>query len=327
MKKIKYITLLLLGASLCKAQFPGPVGSINTTAIHKDSSAFVGWASKCTVIRGLQDISNFSLGLTDSGEDNFGTGKAGDNPVVSLGDGGSAICEFSEPIMNGPGADFAVFENAFNDAFLELAFVEVSSDGTNYFRFPAISHITNTTQIGPFDELGDATKLHNLAGKYRFFYGTPFDLEELNSMPGLNINAITHVKIIDVVGCIQTPHARFDSQSNVINDPYPTAFNNGGFDLDAIGVIHKASVGIRENSLQTNFHVYPNPASEWIKISCNIPVDSYKIKDSNGTDIMSNSGDKKNQVIIHLEELREGLYCIELTCDKIVYTKKLIVTH
>ncbi len=326
MKNTNYFLLLLLLSFACKAQFPGPAGSAGSNAIHKDSSVFVGWATKCIVNRGLQDISNFSLGNTDSGEDAFGIGKAGENPVVSLGDGGSAICEFSEPIINGPGADFAVFENAFNDSFLELAFVEVSSDGVNFFRFPAICHLSYTTQIGPFDELGDASKLHNLAGKYRFFYGTPFDLEELKNTSGLNINSITHVKIIDVVGCIQSPHARFDSESNVINDPYPTAFNNGGFDLDAVGVIHKASVGIKDISSETGIHVSPNPASDLIKIHSAIPFDTYKIKDINGQEL-SNGIFNNDQTIIHTNELQSGFYSLELSGEKGVYTKKMIITH
>ena len=36
-----------------------------------------------------------------------------------VGDGGSAILTFDTPIANGPGFDFAVFENGFSDTFLE----------------------------------------------------------------------------------------------------------------------------------------------------------------------------------------------------------------
>jgi len=70
------------------AQFHTAAGSIGTSAMHKDSSAFVGWASQCSVTRGWQDISNTSLGLANVGVEENGTLKAGDNPVVSLGDNG-----------------------------------------------------------------------------------------------------------------------------------------------------------------------------------------------------------------------------------------------
>ena len=56
---------------------------------------------------------------------------------MPLGDDGSLVLTFPAPIADGAGPDFAVFENAFSTEFLELAFVEVSSDGTNFTRFPA----------------------------------------------------------------------------------------------------------------------------------------------------------------------------------------------
>ena len=88
-------------------------GSIGTTAMHKDSSAFTDWASACTVERGWQNIADTTLGKTSTGDIYSATEKSGVNGVVSLGDGGSAILTFSSPIINGNGPDFAVFENAF----------------------------------------------------------------------------------------------------------------------------------------------------------------------------------------------------------------------
>ena len=78
--------------------------------------------------------------------------------VVSLGDGGYGILTFDEPIDNGLGWDFAVFENSFSDDFLELAFVEVSSDGINFFRFPATSLTQDIVQVGGFGNI-DANEL------------------------------------------------------------------------------------------------------------------------------------------------------------------------
>ena len=60
----------------------------------------------------------------------------------------------------------------------------------------------------------------------------------LAGTPGLDIQRITHVKVIDVVGSIDPDYASHDSHGNKVNDPWPTPFHTGGFDLDAIGVIH-----------------------------------------------------------------------------------------
>jgi len=59
--------------------------------------------------------------------------------VLSLGDMGQATLTFDVEIEDGEGWDFAVFENSLDDTFLELAFVEVSSDGEDFYLFPAVS--------------------------------------------------------------------------------------------------------------------------------------------------------------------------------------------
>ena len=148
--------------------FDAAVSNGSTKAIQKDSVIFKSWATACTVTRGYQNIDNQSLGFATVGIDENGTLKAGVNSVVSLGDAGVAVLEFAIPIKNGEGADFAVFENGFNSGvnqYLELAFVEVSSDGINYVRFPAISKINAAVQTGSFATT-DAALIYNLAGKY-----------------------------------------------------------------------------------------------------------------------------------------------------------------
>ena len=100
------------------------------------------------------------------------------NGIVSLGDGGYAVLSFERPIKNGPGWDFAIFENSFSDTFLELGLVEVSSDGLNYFQFESTSLTQDTLQIDAFGSI-NPEMINNLAGKYRATFGTPFDLEEL----------------------------------------------------------------------------------------------------------------------------------------------------
>ena len=240
-------TVLLTVIALCAGMvshclagpYAPPAGEPNSTAIDMDDPNFVGWATGIGVQRGYVNISEPGWGYVSYGNDSDALGKAnGDSyGVISLGDGGTATLTFDYPITNRDGYDFAVFENAFNDTFLELAFVEVSSDGNNFFGFEAISLTQTDTQVGGFGSL-DTTNLHNFAGKYRQGYGTPFDLEELADVNSLlDINCITHVRIIDVVGCIQDEYASYDSLGNKINDPWATPFSTGGFDLEAIGVL------------------------------------------------------------------------------------------
>lgn len=258
---MRFLILLLFFSYSCFAQFAPAVGQAGTTAIEASSSLFVNWANACVVSRGYANISNTSAGYASAGSESSACGKALENGTLSLGDGGYAILTFPYGIKNGSGADFAIFENSFDGDFLELAFVEVSSDGVNYFRFPATSNTQISTQVETFGLL-DATKLNNLAGKYRGGYGTPFDLEELKERVGLDVEKITHVKIIDVVGSIDSNYGSKDVNNNAINDPFPTEFPSGGFDLDALGIINQNSIlGFNEELFISKFSVFPNPSS------------------------------------------------------------------
>lgn len=227
--------------------------------IFYTDSRIKSWATKCYIQRGYVDISDKSKGKVSYGYEENATGVA-DNNVISLGDSGIAICKFKKPIVNGNGYDFAVFENAFNDSFLELAHVEVSTDSIHWYRFSSVSLTPTNFQIPTFGSL-DYRNIKNLAGKCRAFYGTMFDLEDLDNSTFLNKNQINYIKVIDVIGCINCPSKSYDSKGNIINDPYPTPFETGGFDLDAIAVINEGT----ENSIYctiTNKTLYLNSYSD-----------------------------------------------------------------
>jgi hypothetical protein len=320
--KRRVIFIFVLISSVAMAQFPGPVGTSGTTAMHKDSSAFVAWAKLCKVTRGYQDISNTSLGYATVGDSSLVLSKA-DGSIVSLGDGGIAIVTFSNPIANGSGYDFAAFENAFNDSFLELAFVEVSSDGVNYFRFPPTSNLPTSPQYTN-DAAMDATKIDNLAGKYRSQYGTPFDLQELTGIPQLNINAVTHVKIIDVVGSINSQYATYDKNNTIINDPWPTPFNSSGFDLDAIGVINEAAVGIEEFERNNSFVIYPNPSKEkFVVRSWEFVEGDLKVFNYLGEEVL-NEELRRNHQSFDISNLNAGIYFVRIETKKGTGITKLI---
>lgn len=243
------------------ATAPGNPGS---TAIHRDSSIIVNWATGIDLRRGYLDISDPSMGDVSYGLASDALGPADGYTVVSLGDSGVATLTFDVPISNGPGPDFAVFENGFTDDYMEFAFVEVSSDGITFVRFPSHSEVQTVSQIDNFS-FSDCRMVHNLAGKYRTMYGTPFDLEELSGSPALDVNAITHIRLIDVVGSIDPQYGSVDSFGNLINDPYPTSFESGGFDLDGVAVIHEGVNSLEENGF--SYQVYPNPASQSLSIN------------------------------------------------------------
>ncbi len=332
--KMRLTFLFLFVVQMLFAQYAPPVGQPGTTAMYKDSTAFIDWANFCVVQRGFQDISNTSGPKATVGDSSKAIGIA-DNSIVSLGDAGIAICTFAQAITNAAGYDFAVFENSFSDDYLEFAFVEVSSDGINFFRFPATCNIQDTLQTGAFG-LSDASLVNNLAGKYRGSYGTPFDLAELQGTSGLDIANITHVKIVDVVGSISPLYATYDKNNKKINDPWITAFASSGFDLDAVGVIHNVTISVEENDFENNFTVYPNPSNGREKI---------KVLGINGTQIFdcdlrivtilgqaispSAFGISPTGENISFEEnnLQPGIYFLQIKTKNKSFTKKIIISQ
>jgi len=275
--------------------------------MYRDSSAFVGWASGCTVQRGYMNIANPSLGTVTLGSEQDALGQPDGSSVISLGDSGVAVLTFPYPVQNAAGPDFAVFENGFTNNYMELAFVEVSSDGENFFRFPAISHVDTTTQLDNFS-YSDLTKVHNFAGKYRALYGTPFDLDEVPDDPALNKSAITHIRLVDVVGSLQTPYRSYDSEGRPVNDPWPAEFASGGFDLDAVGVIHFAfGTGTDEYMYTNKLRAWPNPATDFIYIQNVEAGTSYTLVSSTGSLIM-NGRSASGTLQLQTSALAPGIY-------------------
>jgi hypothetical protein len=236
MLRTSLLSLSLVGLGFASTALAGPfapaAGQPGSTAVPKDSPTIVGWATGyLDYLPGSNVDAVFQTPAKALGP------AVGDSlDVVVLGDAGRITLTFAKPITNGSGADFAVFENSFSDGFLELAWVEVSSNGIDFARFAGVS--LTPSPVSAFGVV-DPTNITGLAGKYRQGFGAPFDLADLLPDAKVDVNAITHVRLVDIVGDGNT----FDDWPaalggpNRIYDPHPTQIS-GGFDLDAVGVIH-----------------------------------------------------------------------------------------
>jgi len=180
--------------------------------------------------------------------------------VLPLGISGNVTVAFNVTIINGPGEDFIVFENPFfildvngtstGMVFAELAYVEVSTDGEHFARFPSIS--TTAEPIGPYEGIYP-DNVTNLAGVYPVYAnvdtnnldpfdpeeagGDAFDLDDLADDPlvqsGLvDLQNINYIRIIDILG----DGSCLDSRGNPIYDP--TGPLQNGADIDSVAVIN-----------------------------------------------------------------------------------------
>lgn len=236
--------------------YSGPTDTAHAidAAIPAGSADFLAWADAIDTSRtafaprGSTTIS--TTGFNSLGDLDAAQIAAGDSP-------GFLTVTFSTGVGNGPGADFAVFENGFvfpavPNLFAELAYVEVSSNGIDFARFPSVS--TNTTFVGTFGQAFagfDATNIYNLAGKHAQGFGTPFDLDDLlgdaSVVSGaVDLDNIAYVKLVDIPG----DGSFLDSQGHGILDAWLTT-GTGGFDFrlpagQGVGVLHAAAgAGLR----------------------------------------------------------------------------------
>jgi len=237
LRQASFLLVLAVSGSVVSAgPYAPPAGEPNSTAIYMDEPNIVGWAS---------DWENYVVGSEcdsewQTPEEALGKAEGTSYDIVCLGRAGEITLTFDCGIGDGPGYDFAVFENGISDTFLELAYVEVSSDGENFFRF-ANDSLTDSP-VGGFGAV-EATDIGGFASKYRQGYGTPFDLALLTDIsPLLDTNNIKWVRIVDIVG----DGSYFDTSGDVIYDPYPTT-GSAGFDLDAIAVLNMRTADFNQS--------------------------------------------------------------------------------
>jgi hypothetical protein len=168
--------------------------------------------------------------------------------VLTLGEGGSVTLGFDVAIVDGPGADFTTFENGFvfgaGSVFSEVAFVEVSTDGVSFARFPS-KYAGSGTNMGAQRALCGgmpvvANALTNTVSAFdpSVSGGEAFDLADLANEPSVIAGDVllSDVHFVRLVDCAA-------GSTDAFGTPLAAA---GGADIDAVAVIN-SDVNARAN--------------------------------------------------------------------------------
>ncbi len=278
---------------LASASVPLDAGPFLDEGILSTDAAFVLWADQIQHYAPASGVQTNASPLAALGRPDGITVSLGDRDQAELSAGlaaGTMTVQFRRAILDGPGWDLAVFENAFpvspnGQVFGELAYVEVSDDGEHFARFPSTSLTTERLDIGfgtAFSGI-DPTDVHNLAGKHPAGQGTAFDLAQLStSEPVLrgqvDLQRIRFVRIVDIPGSpsFATPlvdpagqPAYVDSQGNPILDPWNTTpTGTAGFDLDAVGGRYPRPGPLwtdrTRSTMDRRLAIVPEPTGAWL---------------------------------------------------------------
>jgi hypothetical protein len=157
--------------------------------------------------------------------------------VLSLGGGGTLVLTFApNAIVDGPGADFIVFENPFwiagdsSNVYAEPGGVSVSDDGVTWYAFPCTPTLDASANDGtgtepPYGDCGGWKVVFSAPGNGISPFdpdaagGNAYDLADLG---------LTHARYVKIV----------DQTDEVCPDSGPDKPITNGFDLDAIAIIH-----------------------------------------------------------------------------------------
>lgn len=264
---------------------PGVNGYIGEDRRHADPAEdanavinpiFRGWATSVISYEPAPGVFDW----WDDPDKALGEATGNYRDVVSLGDldqgqigqgaePGQITLAFSEPVRDCNGYDFVVFENGLisfintgggsikGQMFAELGYVEVSSNGVDFVRFPSVSLTAGLVGMYGTIEISD---VYNLAGKHPngngMCTGTAFDLSEIagegSVVSGIvDINNISYVRIVDIPGSgdfedkavkhiepSSWPAWDYYANNHSIYDAWLT-FESGGIDLEAVGVLEE----------------------------------------------------------------------------------------
>jgi len=160
--------------------------------------------------------------------------------VLTLGESGNVTLGFDVTIVDGPGADFTTFENGFvfgaGSVFSEIAFVEVSTNGVDFARFPS-KYFGTGSSMGAYRNIAGGmpvvtNALTNTVSPFdpTVSGGEAFDLADLVNEPSVLAGDVL-LSDIHFVRLVDCPPGSTDS----LGTPIGAA---GGADFDAIAVIN-----------------------------------------------------------------------------------------
>ncbi len=203
--------------------------------------------------------------------------------ICSLGMGGEITLHFrGKVLIDAPGKDFIVFENAFYSAdfgktFIEPARVSVSQDGINFVAFPFDSlSFKGCAGISPTN--GNAFSANPVESG-----GDSFDLADIG------IDSVRFIRITDI-------SAMLLNRKHPLYDPITT-----GFDLDAVVGLHVA------NEEATPISVMFSQKSAIINSNKDIEIACYSLS---GTLLQKTTINSRTGSRYSLDELPPGVFAL-----------------
>lgn len=330
------------------AQFAPAPGQPGTTAIHADSSAFVAWATGCTVNPGPMNIANPSAGLAGSGwpASNVIGFPEGTMGVTCLGAMYGTPFELDE-IPDNP------LLNKNNITHVRIIDV-IGTIDPEYCTYDSEGHIVNDPWPTAFASGGmdlDAVGvIHDIA-----HFPTPPDEPPFiaNPVPDVVFDEFPQTIEINLDGVVSDPDDPdediiYSIRSNSNEDELTATLNDKMLNLTRLSreegtatlVIRAISNGQRvdftinvtmhfifddiEENTVVDVKLYPNPAYDMVRVETPTVTSklSIKVYDVLGLCVMTSTAAE-----INVGQLKEGVYFLNVSLNDSSITKRLMIKH
>lgn len=212
--------------------------------------------------------------------------------VLSLGRNGWIVLSFEQDIVNGAGADFTVFENAFEYAegliFDEWLMVSVSMDGINWYAFPC-----------------DSVTGEGMAGRTPTNGGGSTNYQDITQSGGDGFN-------LDDVGL---PSARYVKLQDATRLQTPEKI---AAEVDAVVAIHTGNTLV---SMPQNLPFFWQATPEFFSLTTQ-EVIKLELTDMGGRSLFSTVVYPGRAVSFPLSGITPGIYCLKAMGQNNFYSCK-----
>jgi hypothetical protein len=221
--------------------------------------------------------------------------------ILCLGAGGVIVLRFDGPIVDAPGPDFTVFENAFyytiggvERIYAEPAEVSVSRDGVRFVAYP-FDTLTLAGCAGTAPTYGDQDPFDP-----RVSGGNSFDLAQLG------IDSIHFVRLTDKVMLVA------NNLAHPLWDP-----TLSGFDLDAVIALpasarHAGAEAPQRSEWGRAVTIHPNPASAIATVALPDGARAVTVRDIEGRELRRVIVENGESIArLDVRPLATGTYIVE----------------
>jgi len=130
--------------------------------------------------------------------------------------------------------------------------------------------------------------------------------------------------VVDVVGILDSLLGSRDASGKLVNDPWPTPFENCGFDLDGVGVIHHSPLNTHVPEDENPFRVYPVPCHDVMFLEDSEGVfKHWALYDIHGRMIMQGKMNKRINSI-NLAGIPDGIYFLNCAGEQQCFVERIL---